>query len=353
MVTTSSPAHILTSRPGPDGRLGHLRLNRPEKINALSVEMIRTIRSTLDAWSADGSVAAVLIDGAGERGLCAGGDIAAVYHGIRAGVADPASFFAEEYAMNLQIGTYPAPVVALMDGICFGGGIGIAGHATVRVVTETSLLAMPETAIGLCPDVGGLYLLARAPGELGTHCALSGARLGPADAIAAGLADHFVPRDLLGELTAALAGIQTADDVGPVVRRFSRPLPEADPAAAPLWPAARPWIDTAYAGDDPLVILQRLRRVDDPAAARAAEAIAAASPTAVAVTLRAIRRAATMTLAQVLAQDLHLAGLFSAGHDFPEGIRAQIIDKDRTPRWAHASLADVTAAEVDSYFAGL
>lgn len=328
------------------GRLGHIRLNRPSKINALDLEMIAAVRAALSEWRGDGRIAAVLIDGAGERGLCAGGDIAAVYDGIRGDLPAPQGFWADEYRMNLAIAQYPKPVVALMHGITFGGGVGIAAHASVRVVTDSSRLAMPETAIGLAPDVGGLYLLSRAPGELGTYAALTGARLGPGDAIAAGLADVFVPQVAFTELPRFLAAVTTADDAAAVVRRVSSPVP-----ASALWPACRPWIDECFRGDDAREILARLQSHPDEAARAAGATLAGMSPTAVAVTLRAIRRARTLSLAEVLQQDLVLSVRFAGHHDFPEGIRAQIIDKDRNPSWDPGSLDGVTAEAVDEFFA--
>lgn len=336
---------------GPDvltgirGRIGHIRLNRPAKINALTAEMIASVRVALDTWADDPAVCGILIDGAGERGLCAGGDIAAVYDGIRGDSAPPEGFWSDEYRMNLDIADYGKPIVALMHGITFGGGIGIAAHASIRVVTGSSLLAMPETAIGLAPDVGGLYLLARAPGELGAYAALTGSRLGPADAIIAGLADYFVPAADLDLLRTRLAAAADADGVAAAVRSVAAPPPPSE-----YYLANRAWIDEAFAGDDPLAIADRLRDHPEPAARAAGEMLARMSPIAVAVTLRALRRAATMTLRQVLDQDLMLSVRFTAHHDFPEGIRAQIIDKDRDPRWQPARLAEVTTAAVDAFF---
>ena len=328
------------------GRAGHVRLNRPEKINALTLEMVDAVRRALAKWAADPHIVAVLIDGAGERGLCAGGDIAAVYDGIRGTSDAPQGFWADEYRMNLEISRFPKPVVAVMHGITFGGGIGISGHASLRVVTDSSRLAMPETAIGLCPDVGGLYLLARAPGELGTHAALTGARLGPGDAVAAGLADVFVPAARLDALRSNVADADTADDVVAGVRSLA-----ATPPPTELWPRHRGWIDRCYRGGDARAIVAALRSHPDPAAREAADAIVRVSPTAVAVTLRALRNAASMPLADVLDQDLMLSVRFAAHHDFAEGIRAQIVDKDRNPAWKPRSLDDVTPADVDAFFA--
>lgn len=328
------------------GRLGHVRLNRPAKINALNLEMIAAVRAALARWVTDPQVALVLIDGAGERGLCAGGDIAAVYDGIRGDLPAPQGFWADEYRMDLAVAEYPKPVVSLMHGITFGGGIGIAAHASIRVVTDSSLAAMPETAIGLAPDVGGLYLLARAPGELGTFAALTGARLGPGDAITAGLADFFVPEDAFRELPRLLAGVASGDDAAAVVRSVSTPPPSSE-----LWPANRPWIDECFAGDDAGKILARAQSHPDKRARDAGATLAAMSPTAVAVTLKALRRARDMTLAEVLQQDLVLSVRFAHHPDFPEGIRAQIIDKDRRPIWNPRSLDGVTPADIDAFFA--
>ncbi|MEO7126005.1 MAG: enoyl-CoA hydratase/isomerase family protein [Nakamurella sp.] len=342
------------ARPGPHGlvssnvrgRLGHIRLDRPAKINALNLDMIAAVRAALAGWRKDPQVVAVLIDGAGERGLCAGGDIAAVYDGIRGGSPAPQDFWADEYRMNLNIADYPKPVVALMHGITLGGGIGISGHASVRVVTDNSLLAMPETAIGLSPDVGGLYLLARAPGELGTHAALTGARLGPGDAITAELADYFVPLDALAGLTRTLAAIKSAGDVAQAVLAAATTPPPSE-----FWHANQQWIDECYAGDDAQEILRRLRSHQNANARAAGDVLAVMSPTAVAVTLRALRDARAMTLAEVLAQDLMLSVRFAAHHDFLEGIRAQIIDKDRNPHWDPMDLGDVLPSDVEAFFA--
>lgn len=343
-MTDLSPTPLV--RATTRGALGHIRLARPAKINALNLEMIAAVRLALATWRDDDAIAAVLIDGEGPRGLCAGGDIAAVHDAIRAGSDLPDEFWADEYRMNLDIAEYPKPIVALMHGITFGGGIGVSAHAAVRVVTDGSLLAMPETAIGLAPDVGGLYLLSRAPGELGTHAALTGARLGPGDAIEAGLADYYVDVATFQMLPDRLAAVAAEADAAALVGAVATPAP-----AATVWPAQRSWIDECYAGDDARVILARLSHHADPRARAAGETLAAMSPTAVAVTLRALRRAATMTLAEVLAQDLMLSVAFAGHHDFPEGIRAQIIDKDRNPRWEPASLDDVTPEQVDAFFA--
>jgi enoyl-CoA hydratase len=235
--------------------------------------------------------------------------------------------------MNAALAAYPKPIVAFQRGITFGGGLGVSAHCSVRVVSEDSLLAMPETLIGIWPDVGILYLLARAPGQLGVHAALLGARLDAATAIHAGLADHFVPAADLATVTDALrSGV--VPHLGPA----------ADVAEVPAW------IDECYAFDDAEQILAALLAHPDPDARSAGESLAGMAPTSVKVTLRAVRAARSMTLRQVLDQDFRFARHFLGRPDLTEGIRAQVVDKDRNPRWQPARLADVTDADVDAFF---
>ena len=315
-----------------EGRLGHLTLNRPERINALSMAMVTAAHAALREWSQDGGVDLVLIDGAGPRGLCAGGDIRQVYEGMHGGSVSPAQFWTTEYEMNALIAHYPKPIVAFMDGIVFGGGVGISAHAQVRVVTERSQVAMPETAIGLSPDVGALYLLARSPGRLGTHCALTGARLDGPGAVAAGLADHLLESAQLPALAEHLR---------------SGKLPSLPPAPVVAHPQ---WIDACYDAGDVETIASRLAAAAQPAARAAADTLRTMSPTALKVTLEAVRRAADLSVDEVLDQDLRVGSRFLAHHDFAEGIRARIIDKDRNPRWAPAELADVERQDVLAFF---
>jgi enoyl-CoA hydratase len=319
------------------GRLGHLTLNRPTKINALSVELITAVQQCLQSWADDDDVEVVLIDGAGDRGLCAGGDIKALYEGVLTD-AGPGEFFTREYAMNAAIAHYPKPFVAIMDGITMGGGLGISGHGSVRIVTERTQVAMPETLIGLFPDVGALYLLARCPGEWGTHLALTGARLDAAGAIAAGLADYYLPT---AELPAVIEQLADGSSALSTIR-WSEPPPAADQPPD--------WIDACYAGDRIEDILQRLDARPEGPARDAARIIRAMSPNSVKVTLAAIRRAAAMTVDEVLAQDLALMRHFMDHHDLREGIRAQVIDKDRQPIWEPPTLAGVSDAEVAAFF---
>ncbi|HWO66896.1 MAG TPA: 3-hydroxyisobutyryl-CoA hydrolase, partial [Umezawaea sp.] len=221
-----------------EGGLGRIVLNRPRVINALTHAMVRRIDTALTAWEADDGVRAVVISGTGERGLCAGGDIRGFHADASTGTTASLDFWRDEYALDAHIARYAKPYVAIMDGIVMGGGVGVSAHGGVRVVTERTRLAMPEVGIGLVPDVGGTFLLSRAPGELGTHLALTASAVGAGDAIACGLADHFVPSDRLPGFLDALAV-----DVDDAVRAFGLPAPPADLVVE------REWIDRCYAAD--------------------------------------------------------------------------------------------------------
>src|SRR6201993_4849917 len=316
-----------------ENRMGLIVLNRPKAINSLTDSMVKTIHATLSGWEHDDDVSAVMISGAGDRGLCAGGDVVAIYHSARGDAVQARRFWHAEYLLNSHIGRYSKPLVALMDGIVMGGGIGIGAHAHTRVVTDTSKLAMPEVGIGFIPDVGGTYLLSRAPGLLGLHAALTGTPFSGADAIAMGLADHYVHHDRLPHFNTKIVG----DDI--------------DPPPSPLV-AQRDWIDRCYAGETVFDIVAALRRDEATAANEAADMIATRSPVALAVTLRAVRKAAQLgTLEDVLRQEYRVSCAALRSHDLVEGIRAQLIDKDRNPKWSPASLAAVSDADVDAFFA--
>ncbi|MFI9308967.1 enoyl-CoA hydratase/isomerase family protein [Streptomyces triculaminicus] len=326
-----------------EGRVGHLTLNRPRALNALDHAMVRRVDEALTAWEHDDAVTTVVISGAGERGLCAGGDIRSIHDDVRSGGgAASAAFWRDEYRLNARIARYPKPYVAIMDGIVMGGGVGVSAHGDVRVVTERSRVAMPETGIGFVPDVGGTYLLARAPGELGTHLALTGAAVGAADALLCGLADHFVPADAVPALLADLAHEAAAD----VLPRHARPAPDGELAGH------RAWIDACYAAGTVEEIVERLLDHGTPDAKEAATTILAKSPTALKVTLAALRRArVSLSLERVLKQEYRVSCAALSTPDLVEGIRAQVIDKDRSPRWSPATLAEVTDEAVARFFA--
>ncbi|MGV9193889.1 enoyl-CoA hydratase/isomerase family protein [Microbacterium sp. MC2] len=321
-----------------DGPVGHLTLNRPRAINALDLGMIEQLGAALDAWESDADIDLVLLDGAGDRGLCAGGDVRSLYEQIVAGRPhDTGVFFRAEYALNARIHEYPKPVVVIADGITMGGGIGLAGHAAVRVVTERSKLAMPETRIGFTPDVGGTWLLGRAPGRIGEYLGLTGATMDAADAIYGGFADHWVPSDRLADLHDALVARAGSQAPSEVVTLF------AQPPGTPSLAAARPWIDDAFAADSVAEIIARLRARPEPEATAAASTLEELSPTALAVTLAAVRRARELPdLRAALAMEYGLVLWFATTQpDLVEGIRAQLVDKDRSPRWQPARVAEV------------
>jgi enoyl-CoA hydratase len=325
-----------------DGAVGFLTLNRPKALNSLTHTMVAAMDATLAAWAQDDAVRAVVVAGAGERGLCAGGDVVAIYHSAKAGGAEARRFWFDEYRLNARIGRYPKPYVALMDGIVMGGGVGVSAHGSVRVVTEKSKIAMPEVGIGFIPDVGGTFLLSRAPGLLGLHAGLTGAPFSGADAIALGFADHYVPHDDLEAFTAAVAGAGVEQAVGAHAQ---------EPPPSQL-AAQREWIDRCYAGETIPDIVAALRGHDEGPANDAANLIATRSPVALAVTLAAVRRAAKLdTLEEVLAQEYRVSCASLRSHDLVEGIRAQLVDKDRNPQWSPSSLAAVTDDDVQRYFA--
>ena len=297
------------------GGVGRVHLNRPRAINALTSAMIASIAQALTDFADDPTVTEVELTGEGERGLCAGADVRELRQLVVDG-GDPGEFLGAEYRLNLAIARYPKPYRAVMHGITMGGGMGLSAHGSDRVVTPTSRLAMPETQIGLYPDVLMTWRLARMPAEVGTHLALTGDAVNAADAVWLGYAD-----------------------------RGEGELPPADLATD------HAWIADCYAGDDPVEIAGRLSEHPHPAAREAAATLRSRSPLAVHVAVAAVRRAAALTLEEVAAQDLRTCTAMALGPDFVEGVRAQLIDRDRNPRWAHASLAEVTPAEVAAYFA--
>jgi enoyl-CoA hydratase len=312
-----------------EGAAGTLLMNRPKALNALDLGMIHALDGALRALRDDPAVRLVILEGAGGRAFCAGGDVRRIREWVLAGdAAGVEAFFAGEYGVNGAIATFGKPWISLIDGVCMGGGIGVSVHGSHRIVTEHALLAMPETAIALFPDVGTSFVLPRLPGALGPWLALTGARLRGAEAVEAGLATHFVPREQLPALRAALlAGDARA------VEYFAEPVPPGAIAAQ------RPAIDRCFAQGSIGAIRAALEAEATPWAAEQRAVLDRVSPTSMAVTLELLRRGRGMTLAECLAMELALTRGVTRHPDFAEGVRAVLVDKDNAPRWA--PLADV------------
>ncbi len=343
-MTDATPDTVLHEVVGPVGRL---TLNRPRAINSLNDEMVVEMLRVLDEWADDPAVRAVWVEGAGDKGLCAGGDVVVLRASILAGDEGAVlRFWEREYALNARIASYPKPYVVWMDGVVMGGGVGVSAHGSHRIVTERTKLAMPETIIGFFPDVGGLWFLSRAPGELGTHMALTGLPVNGADAVLLGVADALVPSRAKDAVLTDLASGRSGESLDPKPWEWSIPsaaalgLDDVD-LPEPSLAEHREWIEQCYAGDDPAVIVDRLARHTHPSAREAAATIEQRSPHSVAVTLAALRRATALSVDQVLAQDQRLGRAFSGHPDFAEGIRALLVDKDRSPDWADAHVGDI------------
>ena len=329
-----------------DGGLGRVTLRRPRAINALTPGMVDAMHAALSGWMDDPAVVGVLIEGEGERGLCAGGDIRFLHDCVRAGQTDQAdAFLRHEYRLNARIARLPKPFVAIMDGLVMGGGVGVSAHGSVRIVTERTRLAMPEAGIGFLPDVGATFLLATAPGECGTHAALTGEAMGAADAISCGLADHHVRSDRLPGLVAELVRCRSAAELEACVAARASP-------PAPGWFAQHgDWIGSCYRLDAVDAILQALQARPEPEAQAAAERINRNAPMSLVVTLRALRRGRRFgRLERCMDQEYQLGTGLIRRPDFIEGVRAAVIDKDRNPRWQPATLAGVDPEEVERLF---
>jgi len=342
---------ILFERHGP---LALAILNRPRALNSLTLDMIRDIMPMLEAWAADESVAVVAIRGSGEKSFCAGGDVRAVWEAGKAGDPLTRDFFREEYILNRTIHRFPKPYVALIDGICMGGGVGLSVHGSHRVAGDRTLMAMPETAIGLFPDVGGSWFLPRLPGESGTYLALTGARLKAADACYLGLATHYVPSEKTEALIETLAetdydGLPAAEVVEGVLAGFA-----TDPGAAPMT-RHRAGIDSCFGADTIEAVLACLRSkagddgADSAWAAEQVKLLETRSPTSMKVSLEQLRRGAALDFDGCMTMEYRLSQACMANHDFYEGVRSVLIDKDHSPHWQPASLAEVTPELVQSY----
>lgn len=327
------------------GQIGRITLNRPKALNALNQEMVEAMTAALLAWRDDGDVKAVVVDGEGEKGFCAGGDIRMLAESGQSGDGRAWRFWRDEYQLNTLIHEYPKPYVALIDGITMGGGVGISVHGQFRVAGDRTLFAMPETGIGFHPDVGGAFFLPRLPGEIGTWMGLTGARLKSADCIASGVATHYVPTE---HYDALIARLETAelDGDGEALEVILEEL--SGDASSSDFAVSRGLIDAAFEGDDVDAIQSRLSAAGDAWSSKQASILSSKSPTSVALTLAALRKGADQSFRDVMAQDLRVSMRFlDQGSDFFEGVRAVILDKDNAPAWASYS------GRLDHYFASL
>lgn len=313
-----------------EGRVGYITLTRAKVLNAVNNVIVDVMTEALTRWENDPEIALVMVDSDSERAFSAGGDLSAMYHFGKQGQFEAGSaFWRDEYRLNAMISRFPKPYVAFMDGIVMGGGVGLSAHGSHRIVTEHSVVAMPEASIGLITDVGGTYLLHKAPGHLGEYLGLTGTRMDGADAIYANMADFFVPREKLAELKARL--IETGD-VGEIPKFAQSP-----PASKLMQMQGE--VDRCFAGETVHAIRESLATVPDEWARKAQEAIAKASPISLVCILDAIRKADTLEAG--LRHEYRFVSRVLEHGDFVEGIRAVIIDKDRNPKWRYGTMEEV------------
>lgn len=323
-----------------EGRVGRIHLNRPKALNALDLPMIQAMQAGLERFAGMAEIHAVVVDAQGERAFCAGGDVRSIREqGMAGDTATIAAFFEAEYRLNQTIADYPKPYVALVDGVCLGGGIGASVHGSHRIATEHAMFAMPETAIALFPDVGASYLLPRLPGALGMYLALTGARVSGADAVHAGLATHYVPRARLAALREAVA----ADGVA-VIAGFAEPLPAFSLAAEM---AA---INDIFGRPDVPAILQALKTNEGAFAQSALALLRGMSPTSVYWSFEIVKAGAARSLPQCLAAELELVKKITVHPEFFEGVRAMLVDKDRAPQWRPGQLEEVEPGLIAAIF---
>jgi enoyl-CoA hydratase len=332
-----------------EGSAGVIRLNRPKAINAVTLEMFRDIEQALDRFETDPAVSVILLEGAGERGLCAGGDIRTLWESSKVNGDLGKILWREEYILNARIKKFPKPYVAFMDGIVMGGGVGLSAHASHRVVTDRTKLAMPEVGLGFFPDVGGTYLLSRSPGEIGTFFGLTGQTMNGPDAVHSRFADAVVPAAKLPELRAALTKVRsgaTAAEVSTLINSFS-----TGETAGPV-AAKEATIDPLFAFDRMEDVVAALTRDGSDFAQSTLKTLGEKSPRGMVVTLKLLRLARkAATLEECLVREYRAALEVFRSDDFREGVRAAVIDKDRNPKWSPPRIEDVTSAMVAPYFA--
>ncbi|MFC3608783.1 enoyl-CoA hydratase/isomerase family protein [Stutzerimonas tarimensis] len=337
-------------------RVGQLTLNRPAGLNALNVEMVRLLREHLEAWEKDAEVLAVVLRASGEKAFCAGGDIRALYDSHFAGDGAYMAFFEEEYALDQYLYAYPKPVLALINGLVLGGGMGLVQGASLRVITDRSRMGMPETGIGYFPDTGGSYFLSHLPGELGTYLGITGQQVRAADALYTGLADWCLPSDTLEEFDRCLDGMSWNTHPREALRTLVSALASNKLAGSEL-KALRPAIDGHFAHDDIAAIFDSLAGERRPEfqdwAEETLNVMRTRSPLAMAVTLESLRRGRDMMLSDCFAMELHLDSQWFDKGDFIEGVRALIIDKDKTPRWNPPGIEGLDRQQVLAFYSDL
>ncbi|HYB09972.1 MAG TPA: enoyl-CoA hydratase/isomerase family protein [Alphaproteobacteria bacterium] len=331
------------------GGLGLITFNRPAVLNSLTLDMMKALDPFLDEWEADPNVGAVVVQGTGERAFCAGGDLRALFNSRSNGDrAYRSNFYIAEYSQNRHVFRYRKPYVALIDGIVMGGGVGLSVHGSHRVATERTLFAMPETGIGLFPDVGGSYFLPRLPGELGMYLGLTGVRLKAPDLIYAGIATHFVPSADLPRLIEALATTDPSAGesmVGRTIERFAR---EPGPA---LLTEHRDVIDRCFAKGSVESIVAALTAEASSWAAETVKTLSTKSPTSLKLTFRELREGRHLDFEAAMTMEYRICQFCMDGHDFFEGVRAAILDKDNAPKWDPPTLAGVTPSTLEQAFA--
>ncbi|PVE23234.1 3-hydroxyisobutyryl-CoA hydrolase [Microvirga sp. KLBC 81] len=330
------------------GQAGVITLNRPRALNALTLTMVREMHQALDAWAADPQVTRVIVQGAGEKAFCAGGDIRRLTDLLQAGERDEAlAFWREEYQLNILIKRFPKPYISLIDGIVMGGGVGVSLHGSHRVAGERYLFAMPEVGIGFFPDVGATYALPRLPGQMGMYLALTGERVRRADAVMLGLATHSVDSGAIAALRKALIAGEPVDEA---LAKAS-----TDPGAAPL-SAERAIIDSCFSAESVAAVLQRLDEAASKGsefAAKTAAGMRTKSPTSMCIAFEQVRRGASLDFEEAMRTEFRVVSRIGDGKDFFEGVRAVLIDKDNQPRWDPASLDAVKREIIDHHFANL
>ncbi|XP_044160997.1 3-hydroxyisobutyryl-CoA hydrolase, mitochondrial isoform X1 [Bufo gargarizans] len=348
---TGSDADVLLAK---HGCSGVITLNRPKALNALNLNMSRLIYQQLKIWEEDSETFLVIIKGAGGKAFCAGGDIIAVTEAGKCGAPLAKEFFKEEYILNNVIGTYKKPYVALIDGITMGGGVGLSVHGHFRVSSEKTLFAMPETAIGLFPDVGGGYFLPRLPGKIGLFIALTGFRLKGRDVQKAGIATHFVDSKKIPSLEKHLLTLKSPskEDIIGVLDAYHKESTAGDNHPFILSEHLDK-INSLFSGNSVEEILENLKQDGSPFAHQQLKTLSKMSPTSLKLTFRQLKYGSSLTLQEVLTMEYRLSQASMKGHDFYEGVRAVLIDKDQNPKWKPERLEEVTDEYVDSCFASL